>query len=191
MSWWSIYCSKSLELAQLEANNLVGSNFWQKWLQAEPETRHHSRARKLPELSLVGGCVMCLMTLVHSSLHYYTNFLGRRRQEEGPSLYNLFHHTLVFSQVLTSLPLLLTRSLISFPTVSCQLCFPIRWTPSPSIPSTARWPPLARTAASASGTRTPAPSWRPRSSWTSQSLPAASTTTATSLLTPPVTTGQR
>lgn len=69
--------------------------------------------------------------------------------------------------------------------------YPFRWTPLPSIPSTARWPLWARTDASASGTKTPAPSWRPRSSWTSQSRPVASTTTATSSRTLPVTTGQR
>lgn len=63
--------------------------------------------------------------------------------------------------------------------------------PSPSILSTAHWLLWAQTDASASGTKTPAPSWRPQSSSTSPLPLAASTTMATSSHTPPATTGQR
>lgn len=66
-----------------------------------------------------------------------------------------------------------------------------RWMPSPSTLSTVHWRLLGLTVALASGIKTPAPSWRPQSSWTSQSQLARSTTTATSLPTPLAMTGQR
>ena len=68
---------------------------------------------------------------------------------------------------------------------------PIRWTPSPSILSMAHWPLWAQMDASASGTKTPALSWRPRSSSTSQLQLAASTIMATYLHMLLVTTGRR
>lgn len=67
----------------------------------------------------------------------------------------------------------------------------VRSTPSPSILSMALWLLWAQMDASASGTKTPAPSWRPRSSLTSPLRPAASTRMATSLHILLVTTGQR
>lgn len=79
------------------------------------------------------------------------------------------------------------------PPWSCVLglLFFTRWMPLLSTLSMAPWQLWAQMAASASGTRMPAPSWRPQNSWISQSQPAASTTMEISAPTPPVMTGQR